>query len=179
MYIWVVRCQVLTLSMHSQLCNLIFICHNSHFKIIENVPTLPNYTTFLKFKLYLKYAMWCINVTRWLYWFDPSSPHDALKHHFTFLKSDLLFLWLRVLEWKLRWNLLTNTWQFSLIFHPHQIIFTHYKSRIATAILGLQWVKMTMVNSGFKGLKLVLLDPYIFSSKHVFKVNKRSQELPK
>ena len=30
-----------------------------------------------------------------------------------------------------------NTWQFSLIFHPLQIIFIHYKSRIATAIRGL------------------------------------------
>ena len=29
---------------------------------------------------------------------------------------------------------------------------THYKSRIATTIRGLWWMKMTMVNSGLKGL---------------------------
>ena len=29
-----------------------------------------------------------------------------------------------------------NTWEFSLIFHPLQVIFIHYKSRIATAIRG-------------------------------------------
>ena len=32
---------------------------------------------------------------------------------------------------------MTNTWQFSLIFHLLQIIFIHYKSRIAMAILKL------------------------------------------
>ena len=28
--------------------------------------------------------------------FNPLSPHDALKHHFTSLKTDLIFLQLRV-----------------------------------------------------------------------------------
>ena len=37
-------------------------------------------------------------------------------------------------------------------FLKHQIIFIHYKSRIATAIRGLWWMKMKMVNSGSKGL---------------------------
>ena len=60
--------------------------------------------------------------------FNPLSPHDALKHHFTSLKTDLIFLQQRVLERKFPWN---------LIFKPHQIIFIHYKSRIATAIRGL------------------------------------------
>ena len=60
--------------------------------------------------------------------FSPSSPHDALKHHFTSLKTDLIFLQPRFLEWKFLWNWFTNTWQFSLIFRPHQIIFIHYKS---------------------------------------------------
>ena len=27
--------------------------------------------------------------------FDPLSPHDALKHHFTSLKTDLIFLQIR------------------------------------------------------------------------------------
>ena len=38
-----------------------------------------------------------------------------------------------------------------IIFHQPQAIFIHYKSRIATAIRGLWWMKMTMVNSGLKG----------------------------
>ena len=70
-------------------------------------------------------------------WFNPLSPHDALKHHFTSLKTNLIFLQIRVLERKLPWNCFANTWQFSLIWHPPQVIFIHYKSRIATAISGL------------------------------------------
>ena len=69
--------------------------------------------------------------------FNPLSPHDALKHHFTSLKTHLIFRQPRVLEYLFLWNWFTNTWQFSLIFKPHQIIFIHYKSKIATAILGL------------------------------------------
>ena len=68
---------------------------------------------------------------------NPLSPHNALKHHFTSLKTDLIVLHPRVLERKFPWNWFTNTWQFSLFFKPHQIIFIHHKSRIATAIRGL------------------------------------------
>ena len=32
--------------------------------------------------------------------FNPLSPHDALKHHFTSPKTDLIYLQLRVLERK-------------------------------------------------------------------------------
>ena len=38
-----------------------------------------------------------------------SSPHDALKHQFKSLKTDLIFLKLGVLERKFLWNWLTNT----------------------------------------------------------------------
>ena len=68
---------------------------------------------------------------------NPLSPHDALRHHFTSLKTHFIFLQQRVLEWKFSWHWFTNTWQFSVLFHPHQIIFIRYKSRIATAIHGL------------------------------------------
>ena len=68
---------------------------------------------------------------------NPLSPHDALKHHFKYLWTDSIFPQLRVLERKFPINWFTNTWQFSLIFHPLQIIFFHYKLRIATAIRGL------------------------------------------
>ena len=67
----------------------------------------------------------------------PLSPRDALKHHFTSLKTNLIFQQLRVLEQKFPWNWFTNIWQSYFIFKPHQIIFIHYKSRIATAIRGL------------------------------------------
>ena len=39
-------------------------------------------------------------------------------HHFTSLKSYLIFLQLGVLEWKCPCNWCTNTWHFSLIFSP-------------------------------------------------------------
>ena len=57
---------------------------------------------------------------------------------------------------KIPWNCFNNTWQFSLIFHPLQVIFIHCKSRIATAIHGLWWMKMKMVNSGLKGSRVGL-----------------------
>ena len=69
---------------------------------------------------------------------NPSSPLSlTFKHHFTSLKRHLIFLQQRVLKWIFPWNCFTNTWLFSLIFHPDQIIFIHYMSRIATAIRGL------------------------------------------
>ena len=68
---------------------------------------------------------------------NPLSPHDTLKHHFTSLKTDSIFLKPMFLERKFPWNWFTNAWQFSLILKPHPIIFIHYKSRIATAIRGL------------------------------------------
>ena len=51
--------------------------------------------------------------------FNPLSPHYALKHHFTSLKTDLIFLQPRVLERKFSWNWFTNTLQFSFNFKPH------------------------------------------------------------
>ena len=48
----------------------------------------------------------------------PLKPHDASKHHFTYLKTGLTFLQLRVLERKFSWNWFPNTWHFSLIFKP-------------------------------------------------------------
>ena len=57
---------------------------------------------------------------------NPWNPHDALKHHFTSLKTDLIFLQLGVIEWIFPSNWFTNAWQFFLLFHPHQIIFIHY-----------------------------------------------------
>ena len=41
--------------------------------------------------------------------FNPLSPRDALKHHFTSLKSYLIFLQLGVLERKFPLNWFTDT----------------------------------------------------------------------
>ena len=38
------------------------------------------------------------------------SPHDALKHHFTSLKRQLISQQLEVLGGKLPWDWFTNTW---------------------------------------------------------------------
>ena len=57
---------------------------------------------------------------------NPLGSHDASKHHFTSLKTDLIFLQPRVLEQKFPWNWFTSMWQFSLIFHPPQAFFIHY-----------------------------------------------------
>ena len=40
---------------------------------------------------------------------NPLGLHDALKHHYTSLKTDLIFLQQRVLERKFPWNWFTNT----------------------------------------------------------------------
>ena len=127
------------------ICPLIVIWFN--FALTWNSPAQPPSSSGGKLLIYL---------------FNPFSPHDALKHHLTSLRTDLIFLQQRVLERKFPWNWRPNTWQFSLIFKPHQIISIHYKSRIATAIRGLYWMEMTMVNSGLKGLiwdqKIVIVD---------------------
>ena len=88
---------------------------------------------------------------------NPLSPHDASKHIFTSLKVDLISLQLRgfrrEISMKLFHQHMAKLTTF-LIFYPLQVIFIHHKSRIATAIRGLWWMKMTVANSGLKGLLL-------------------------
>ena len=73
----------------------------------------------------------------WKLLLNPLSPHAALKHHFTSLKKPLHFPRTRGIRMKISMKLVYDTWWISLIFHPHQVIFIHYKSRIAPAIRGL------------------------------------------
>ena len=70
-------------------------------------------------------------------WITPLNPHDALKHHFTSLKTDFIWSKPRVLVRKFSMKLVYKYMVIIFIFKPHQIIFIHYKSRIATAIRGL------------------------------------------
>ena len=51
--------------------------------------------------------------------------HDAFKDHFTFLKTDLIFLQLKDLEGQFPWYYFAKPWQFSLIF-------THFTSFLFT-----------------------------------------------
>ena len=101
-----------------------------------NVTATMRYSTYVVSMLKQRKRQ-CTNIEPRLDNINPLSPHDAMKHHITSLKTDLIFLHPRVLEWEFQRNWFTNTWQFSLIFKPHQTIFIHYKSRIATAIRGL------------------------------------------
>ena len=64
----------------------------------------------------------------------PLSPRDAIKHHFTSLTT---YLRPSVLERNFHETGLSIHGHFSLLFHPHQVIFIHYEPRIATAIRGL------------------------------------------
>ena len=56
---------------------------------------------------------------------NPSSPHDACKHHFTFLKTDLILLKLSCFRRKISMKLVEIHGNF-LIF------FTHFKSSSST-----------------------------------------------
>ena len=96
----------------------------------------------------------------------PFKPSRCIKESFYISENiPIMSLQLGVLERKgFRTKMILvyqYTWRFFLILKPHQIIFIHYKSRIATAIRGLLWMKMTMVNSGLKGLKWLWIHPFI------------------
>ena len=69
--------------------------------------------------------------------FNPLSPHDALKHHFTSLKTDLIFYNQGFLDKNFHETGLKLHGNFYIFFHPLQIIFIHYKSRIVIAIRSL------------------------------------------
>ena len=64
---------------------------------------------------------------------NPLSPDDELKNNFTSPKTNLIFLQLRDFVRKISIKLFYLYIGFSIV-HPHQVIFIHYKSRIATAI---------------------------------------------
>ena len=69
---------------------------------------------------------WCIYASQAIFFmeiimfsaFNPFfSPHDALMHHFTSLKTALIFPQPRALEWIFPWNWFTNT-SFFVTFSP-------------------------------------------------------------
>ena len=63
--------------------------------------------------------------------FNPLNPQDALKHNFTSLKTDLIFLQLGFLKWIFPWNCFNNNDIFFSLASQLQVIFIHCKSRIS------------------------------------------------
>ena len=74
---------------------------------------------------------------RWPNAVQPFKLSRCIKASFYIPENRLYFPTTKGSERKFPWNWFTNTWQFSLVSKPHQIIFSHYKSGIATAIRGL------------------------------------------
>ena len=91
--------------------------------------------------------------------FNPLSPHDALKHHFTSLKTDLIFLQPRVAEWifyETGLPIYMTIFTFSLTlchFHPLQVENCDSNSRLAVdeddngkvRLERVQWSKLPVV----------------------------------
>ena len=67
---------------------------------------------------------------------NPLSPHDALMHYFTSLKTDF-FPQQGFKNEHFHETDLPIHGNFIIFFKPHLIIFIHYKSSNATAIRGL------------------------------------------
>ena len=71
---------------------------------------LNKYEYFYSLEVVSRYHKTQVQVdTNYSYLFNPLSPRDALKHHFTSLKTDLISLQLGVLERKFPLNWFTNT----------------------------------------------------------------------
>ena len=96
---------------------------------------------------------------------NPLSPHDALKHHFTSLKTDLIFLQLTVSERNFH-KLPINFYNFyttSNHLYPLQVENCDSSSRLVVD-------KMTMVNSGLKGLRVNLFTRHFINQRNIFKI---------
>ena len=90
-------------------------------KLNENINRIRS--IFVHSETKLKYRLFLLNNSEmmlgtgsggymsevWSLTFNPLSPHDALKHHFTSPKTDLIVLQPRVLEQKFPCNWFTNT----------------------------------------------------------------------
>ena len=108
--------------------------------------------------VYISYITWTVNLG--LQWpkftvYDRTLSYRCMRHdqmtddynywvtycpdvHKSYQQPSNSLTSLHLIFWRVfPWNCFTNTWQFSLIFHPLQVIFIHYKSWIATAIRGL------------------------------------------
>ena len=48
--------------------------------------------------------------TKIILFFNPLSPHDALKHHFTSLETDLILPTTEGFRTKITMKLITNSW---------------------------------------------------------------------
>ena len=69
--------------------------------------------------------------------FNLLSPPRCIKASFYIPENRFNFPATKEFQKKKFLETVANTWQFSSIFYSLQVIFIHYKSRIATAIRGL------------------------------------------
>ena len=125
-------------------CSL-FSSPKSRLRSIEHTTTHSVFTSYDDVKPLQNYKLnddLCYNLTLPLNktHFKPFKPSRCIKASFYITVYRPNFPTTRGLWWKFPRNCFTNKWQFSLIFHALQVIFIHYKSRIATAIRGFwQW----------------------------------------
>ena len=134
--------------------------------------------TVITYDLILSDGIWITRLVDYLItcqlfqlWFNPLSPHDASKHHFTSLKTDLSFLQEKVLGRKFTWNWFINTWQFSLIFkaHPLQVVNCDNNSRLVgdeddDGKLRLERVNNNSMYMAYMSSLGLLMAPYIIVS---------------
>ena len=72
---------------------------NAHTYHINSISINSDQETFMSADD-LRINLWHMEITDQSFSIlNPLSPHDAIKHHFTSLKTDLIFLQLVVLEW--------------------------------------------------------------------------------
>ena len=72
---------------------------NAHTYHINSISINSDQETFMSADD-LRINLWHMEITDQSFSIlNPLSPQDALKHHFTSLKTDLIFLQLVVLEW--------------------------------------------------------------------------------
>ena len=77
----------------------------TNIQVCQHVPAISNVNACL-----LLVQHWLNPLTAEICSFNPLSPHYALKHYFTSMKTHSIFLQSRVLERKFPLNWFTNTW---------------------------------------------------------------------
>ena len=104
-----------------------------------------------------------ITITIHMYYIiNPLSLHDALKLHFTSLKTVLGFLQQRILERKFPWNWFTNTWQLPLMLkttssHPHPLLVENCDSNSRLVVDEDDNDKLRLERVKTKNVKIIVL----------------------
>ena len=140
---------------------------NCSFNNVSTIVVCMNHMVyFIKFrwikkrhnKYILTFILTLLSFYVFIHYLVAFEPSRCIKASFYISEEWLKFPHPGVLERKFSWDCCDNNDIFSFICDPLQIIFIHYKSRIATTIRGLWWLKMTIASSGLKGLTNRLLE---------------------